>query len=334
MIKHCKQYGVCAILLWLPLFSYADYTENEQARAFMAKMVAEHSFSTKVLQTVFASAEKKQSILDAMSRPAEKTKTWEEYRKIFIKDRRINGGVKFWLENRQALERAEQTYGVPAEYIVSIIGVETLYGRITGNYRVIDALSTLAFDYPKRSAFFTKELEHYLLLTEQQGQDPLSHKGSYAGAMGYGQFMPSSYRTYAVDFSGDGFPDIWHNKADAIGSVAHYFKRHGWQQGAYVTVRGRPEKGFEFNAVSLKKPTEKLSEWQAKGLIPVQPVAGNIEALVVEFEGKHGIEYWLGFNNFYTITRYNHSAMYALAVHQLAEKIYAGVQGKLDSSAL
>lgn len=332
MIKRFKMHGACAFVWCLPFYSYADYTQHEQAQTFINKMITEHDFSAAELNVVFESAEKKQSIIDAMSRPAEKTKTWKEYRKIFIKDRRINGGVKFWLENKQALQKAEETYGVPAEYIVSIIGVETLYGRITGSYRVVDALSTLAFDYPKRSPFFTKELEHYLLLTKQQEKDPLAFKGSYAGAMGYGQFMPSSYRSYAVDFDGDNFADIWNNTTDAIGSVANYFKRHGWTRGEYVTVRGRPSKEFNFSKAVLKKPKEKVSQWKQKGLVPVEPVPDNANALVVEFEGKHGIEYWLGFNNFYTITRYNHSPMYALAVHQLAEKIYDKAQGKLGAS--
>lgn len=238
MIKNawCASLGVL-VLLCCSVCVRADYSQHPQAQKLIEQLVREHDFSRSDLLAVFHAAEKKQTILEAIARPAEKTKSWAEYRPIFLQPSRIERGVGFWLDNRAALQRAEQTFGVPAEYIVAIIGVETGYGEFTGRYRVIDALSTLAFDYPPRSDFFTKELTHYLLLTRQYRQDPLSHKGSYAGAMGLGQFMPSSYREYAVDFSGDGWPDIWQNRADAIASVANYLQRHGWQAGQWVAQR-------------------------------------------------------------------------------------------------
>ncbi|WP_371872603.1 lytic murein transglycosylase B [Gilvimarinus sp. DA14] len=300
----------------------ADYREHAETQKFIDKMVNEHGFERANLEALFANTERQERILELIARPAEKTKSWADYRKIFIQDKRISDGVKFWQENRNALARAEQVYGVPAEYIVAIIGVETLYGRVTGSYRVMDALSTLAFDYPPRSPFFTKELENYLILMREHGKDPLINKGSYAGAMGYGQFMPSSYRHYAVDFDGDDWPDIWNNTTDAIGSVANYFKQHGWQRGDFVTVRVRPPAEIGDLPSPINKPEQTVPDWQKAGFTPVQSVPAEAPAVVVRLDGALGDEYWLSFINFYVITRYNRSAMYAMAVHQLAQAIY------------
>ncbi|MEZ5569555.1 MAG: lytic murein transglycosylase B [Halioglobus sp.] len=225
--------------LWPTLSCAADnYGDNPAALALVDELVAEEGFDRAQLLSVFAEAERKDSILEAISRPAEKTKAWHEYRAIFLTEQREAEGVEFFLKHRKTLERAERELGVPAEMIVAIIGVETYYGRISGKFRVLDALSTLAFDYPRRSPFFTSELKNYLLLTRDQGFDPTSLMGSYAGAMGYGQFMPSSYREYAIDFDDDGVIDIWNNPVDAIGSVANYFREHGWREGG-SRVRGR-----------------------------------------------------------------------------------------------
>ena len=269
-------------------------------------MVSEYNFDRTEVELLLKDAEKQQSIIDAMSRPAEKVKPWKDYRKIFIQEKRIDEGVKFWHENRDALNRASAKYGVAPEVIVAIIGVETFYGRIKGNYRVIDALATLSFDYPKRSPFFTKQLEHFLLLSKEQKQAPLALKGSYAGAMGYGQFIPSSYRNYAVDFDGDGFVDIWNNTTDAIGSVANYFSRHGWALDSAL------------NKLKLEKTIDELS---VMGFTPTQPLAGDLKAIPILLQGNRGAEFWLGLNNFYVITRYNHSRLYAMAVHELSQLI-------------
>jgi membrane-bound lytic murein transglycosylase B len=219
---------------------------------------------------------------------------------------------------------------VPAEIIVAIIGVETYYGRVAGSYRVIDALSTLAFDYPARSPFFTSELKHYLILARDQGLDPTELKGSYAGAMGFGQFMPSSYREYARDFDGDGIVDIWENPVDAIGSVANYFKQHGWRTGETVVVAAdanddTPEDVFVQSRKDLK-PEHTIAEFAAQGVVAREKLDPAALATAMKFELEDGYEYWLGLHNFYVITRYNHSAMYAMSVYQLSQRLGARVE--------
>lgn len=314
--------------LWSALsFGGVTYGDNPAAQALIDELVAEEGFDREALQAVFEEAQRQESILEAIARPAEKTKPWHEYRQIFVTDKRENQGVAFFAEHRETLERAEQETGVPAEIIVAIIGVETYYGRITGGYRVIDALSTLAFDYPKRSPFFTKELRNYLMLTREQGFDPTELKGSYAGAMGYGQFMPSSYRAYAVDFDGDGVTDIWGNPVDAIGSVANYFKAHGWQAGEPVVApairEGEVPEDWFNNGL---KPERAVGEFSTAGLSPVRDFPADALATAMKFELEDGHEYWMGLHNFYVITRYNHSAMYAMCVYQLSQRLAERVE--------
>lgn len=312
--------------------SQQGYLQHAQAQAFIKKMVTEHNFERAYVEGLLQNAQKKQGILDAISRPAEKTKPWHEYRNIFLKPQRINGGVKFWTENQAILDAVEKETGIPAHVIVAIIGVETRYGSYMGRYRVIDALTTLGFDYPRRGKFFTRQLEEFLLLTREQQQDPLALKGSYAGAMGYGQFIPSSYRSFAIDFDGDGFADIWNNKKDAIGSVANYFKAHGWQTGEPVVERASRAAKFPSSMINTnKRPKTAASELSALGFSPLSRKAVSKKpAVALEYEGVNGPEYWLGYNNFYVITRYNRSRMYALAVHQLSEEIR---QAKAAASA-
>jgi membrane-bound lytic murein transglycosylase B len=210
---------------------------------------------------------------------------------------------------------------VPAQVIVAIIGVETRYGGNKGSFRVIDALSTLGFDYPPRAAFFRKELKEFFLLAREQKQDPLTLIGSYAGAMGYGQFIPSSYRAYAIDYTNDNFADIWNNATDAIGSVANYFKRHGWKQGQPVIVRTRISDGYDDSILNDSlKPKHTVNSLAEKGYTPVTPLAEQ-KANAIRLEGKKGTEFWMGLNNYYVITRYNHSRLYAMSVWQLSQKI-------------
>ena len=223
--------------LVLPTGAHANYPARDDVRGYINEIAKEHAFDAKELTRLLAQAERQQSILDAISRPAERTLKWHEYRDIFIKDQQVARGLEFWRDNTEDLLRAQAVYGVPPEYIVAIIGVETRWGRIMGKYRVLDALATLGFDYPPRSKFFRKELTQLLLLAREEGKDPASLLGSYAGAMGYGQFIPSSFRAYAVDFDDDGVRDIWTNTTDAIGSVANYFAKHGWRDGEQTVLR-------------------------------------------------------------------------------------------------
>lgn len=320
---------ITTLVLALAPLAQADYRAHPETQSFIDSMVQEQGFERTELMQLFAQVERQESILEAIARPAEKTKSWREYRPIFVVPLRISRGVEFWLKHRETLARAEQIYGVPAEIIVSIIGVETNYGRNMGSHRVLDALATLAFDYPPRAPFFRSELGHYLQLTRAQQQDPLRVKGSYAGAMGYGQFMPSSYRNYAVDFDGDGHVNIWTNVEDAIGSVANYFKAHGWRSGEPVAVRARAGAELAPELLNLiDKPQTSLSQWQARGLMPILTLPENWPAQAYRLEGDFGEEFWLGLHNFYVITRYNRSHMYALAVYQLSGELRAAMESK------
>jgi membrane-bound lytic murein transglycosylase B len=311
-----------ALLLSLPAASWANYLDHEQARPFTDRMVSEHGFERSRVEALLAQAERKQSILDAIARPAERTLEWKDYRRIFIQESRIEQGVEFWREHRDTLERAHKEYGVPPQIIVAIIGVETRYGRHKGNYRVLDALATLGFDYPPRSKFFGKQLEEYLLMTREQSLDPLDLKGSYAGAMGFGQFIPSSYRSFAVDFDGDGVADIVNNPVDAIGSVANYFARHHWRQGEAVVLAADVAKQHDAEVFEAGlKPKWSVAQLADKGVRSYARLDGDAMASAIRFIGDEGEERWLGLHNFYVITRYNHSSMYAMAVYQLSQLV-------------
>jgi membrane-bound lytic murein transglycosylase B len=307
----------------LPVFA-DSYSDQPQVQTFIDMMVDKHGFKQEELVAVFNEAQHREDILELMRKPAEKRLQWYEYRKIFLTPARIDGGVAFWNENADALGKAEAAFGVAPQIIVAIIGVETRYGSNTGRHRVLDALSTLAFDYPPRSEFFTAELEQYLILAREEDIDVVTTTGSYAGAMGYGQFIPSSYRNYAVDFDDDGKRDLWNNKMDIIGSVANYFSRHGWQAGAPVAVRARVE-GEQYSTILELgyKPNTVLDAMRHDGITPIEPMPDELVAALLSLEQEDGPEYWLAFNNFYTITRYNHSPLYAMAVYQLSEEIRA-----------
>lgn len=304
--------------------SLADpsYSDHPQASVFIDKMVTEHGFERAYVTDLIKQAQRKQSILDAISRPAEKTKTWGEYRDIFVTDRRTRLGKEFMQTHAATLERAELEFGVPKQLIAAVIGVETRYGRNMGSYRVIDSLATLGFDYPPRAKFFSKQLGEFLLLAKEQKFDATKIKGSYAGAMGFGQFIPSSYRHYAVDFDGDGIADIINNPVDAIGSVANYFKAHGWKPGKPVTVTATASENYNADFASKKlKPKHSVAEFQQQGYQPSQQIDSAQLATLMRLEGRDGEELWYGLHNFYVITRYNHSRLYAMAVYQLSEKL-------------
>ncbi len=298
--------------------------EQSEVAAFIDEMVSEHEFDRDQLRADLGDAVVRQSVLDAISKPAEKTLTWAEYRKIFITRERIKAGVAFWHENREVLSRIRSSSGVPEEILVGIIGVETYYGRITGSYRVLDALATLAFKYPPRSSFFRRELKQYLLLVREEGMQASDATGSYAGAMGRPQFMPSSYRAYAIDSTGDGKRDIWNNWDDVAGSIANYFNKHGWRPGEAVTSQATLSGSWAGpvpEPANTLLPADTVTSLSQKGVIFATDLPDDSKTQLLTYEGKGGIEHWVAFHNFFVITRYNRSVMYAMAVHQLGLEV-------------
>lgn len=304
--------------------------QAQRIDAFVDYTAQTYGVAPATIRAALAQAQYKQSIIDAMTRPAEKVRSWADYRPIFINDNRINGGRAFYADNRAALDRVAAQTGVPAEYIVAIIGVETSYGRITGKYKVLDALYTLAFGYPKRAPFFAGELAQLFALGKDEGIDITTLTGSYAGAMGWGQFMPSSYRNWGADGDGDGRRELIADKDDVFASIANYFVVHGWQRGGPVVARAqRDADAQDFDPDSLD-PIYPLSLLAQRGYHPQpgQPLPGASQgATLLTLDGDAGKEYWLGYRNFYVISRYNHSPMYSLAVHQLAQAIRSGSGG-------
>lgn len=295
---------------------------NPDVKSFIDAMVSEHSYDRDTLESVLLQAETKESILEAIAKPAERTLEWHEYRDIFLTDKRIKAGAAFWRENDEELQRISDETGVSVEILVGIIGVETYFGRITGNYRVLDALSTLAFEYPPRSKFFRGELEQFLLLVREEGMNATDATGSYAGAMGRPQFMPSSYRAYAVDSSDDGKRDIWSNWTDVIGSVANYFVRHGWRKDNEVVVQASLGDQWQGELPrNTLKPEETITSLSHQGVLFATELPGDNKSQLLTLQGDDGEEHWVGFHNFFVITRYNRSVMYALAVHQLGQEI-------------
>jgi len=305
--------------------------EHPGTEAFVKRASSEYGLPESEVRDLLMQAEYKQSIIDAISRPAE-SKPWYEYRKIFLTDQRISEGVDFWKTHRELIRAASEKYGVDEEVIVSIIGVETFYGRITGSYRIIDALVTLGFYYPKdlssdRSQFFSSELMQYIKLANEEHLPVAEVTGSYAGAMGMGQFMPSSYLEYAVDFDDDGSRDLWRSTADVVGSVANYLHRYGWQLGQPVTRRAIASEGAAFNEISKRNftPTLTVAEWQEKGFKSSPDLSPDLPAAVLKLSEENRNTYWLTFKNFYVITRYNRSPRYAMAVYELSQEIKKGM---------
>lgn len=298
--------------------------ERPEVLVFANEVSAKHPTLSKsqVLEWL-SHAQFQPDIIERISRPYE-VKPWFEYGPIFVTDKRAKEGAEFWSQNQAALARAEAIYGVPPEVIIAIIGVETRYGKQMGNYCALDALATLTFGYPKRASFFRKELEYYLLLAQNEKWNPQDVKGSYAGAIGQPQFMPSSYRNFAVDFDNDGKKDLLNNPADAIGSVGSYFKAHGWKNGEPIAIPVHL-KTAEAGALiqkDLLAPKYTVTQLMQKGVQPdVFGIPENQRAALLELEGAAAKDYWFGFKNFYVITQYNHSIHYAMAVYQLSQKI-------------
>jgi len=313
--------SLSALALFSGLFaSNGDYNDHPKLEPFIQEMVQEHQYDPKVLRDVLSQAVRKDSILEAIARPAERTKAWYEYRAIFLKEKRIKEGKEFLIEFKDIFDDVEAKYGVPREVIAAVIGVETFYGRNTGSYRVIDALATLGFDYPKRSLFY-RELKNYFLMVRDNNLQPLDIKGSYAGAMGLGQFIPSSYISYAVDYDGDGKKDLWTNRGDAIASVAYYFKRYGWKKGQpvadRVTLNNTDADQYANETLSLKGS---FKQWKERG-VNLPKNRSEQPAALFRYKFEDNQEYWLAYKNFYVITRYNHSRLYARAVYELSQEL-------------
>ena len=307
------------------------YATRAETGQYIEQLVAEHGFTAEELTPLLGQAYLRTDIIEKISRPAERVWTWGRYKRHLVGEKRIRQGVEFWAAHADTLKRAEQVYGVPPEYVVAILGIETYYGRVTGSYPVLDALMTLGFDYPPRSDFFRRELTQFLLLAREEGKDPASLMGSYAGAMGYGQFISSSYRHYAVDFNDDGVRDIWSDPVDAIGSIANYFARHRWQGSLPVAVQLQPDaqQRAVLDKLASKNPrlAHSIGTLRQQGVAVDESLADSVKVAVfrmqlsVEAEEPGPVEYWLGLPDFYVVTRYNHSHLYALAVKHIADAV-------------
>jgi membrane-bound lytic murein transglycosylase B len=306
----------------------APYATRPEVRAFISDLVERHGFVERELVRLFSRVRPVEPILEAIATPSERVRSWQDYRSLFLTERRVSGGIAFWKKHRRTLERAEREFGVPAEYIVAIIGVETLYGQNTGRWRVVEALATLAFDYPPRAGFFRQELEHYLLLARDEGLEVFALRGSYAGAFGIPQFMPGSARRYAVDYDRSGSIDLSRSATDAIGSVANFLKEHGWQAGAEVQfparVSGEAWRAFATGNVEARHAPAELAAAgvQVEGTIGAGDKAALIELATPGSES----DFRVGLHNFYVLTRYNRSALYASAAHDLARAVRAGYE--------
>ena len=329
--------ALCASLALLACgLAYADNESVSKARKeFVDKMVAAHGFDREALSAALAEATIDQKIIDTMSRPAERVMPWFEYRAIFLTDARISAGVQFWAEHADTIESIAERYGVDPEMLVAIVGVETYFGTRMGGYRVLDALSTLAFAYPPRAKFFAGELEQFLLLAREEAMDLEAPLGSHAGAMGAGQFIPSSFRSYAVDADDDGKRNIWTDWDDVLGSVANYFKVHGWKTGEPVVDRATRSAewsgGEPTNKLDLDSTVGALAQ---RGYVFTTEQSSDAPAAAFGFEAEGGgSEYWIGYHNFRVITRYNRSQKYALAAYQLGAAVHAAYLERTRAAA-
>ena len=318
---------ILRILITLTLammWSFVQAADLPGIPQFIDEMVSKHQFNKDELVKLFKQVDYRQDVIAAITAPAT-TKPWIDYRASFLNSPRIDGGIAFWNQYLAPLKRAEQQYGVPQEIIVAVIGVETLYGRRAGRYRTLDALTTLAFDYPHRADFFRNELAEYLMLAREQNFNQLDIKSSYAGAMGIPQFMPSSYRKYAVDFNSNGKVDILNEPEDAIGSIANYLKQYGWKTGEPIAQLATLKNGYSYPASTEQRS---LASWLELGIEPaIKPQISTPPAGLIDFTVDTGKEYWLTYNNFHVITQYNNSNFYAMTVYQLAEILRIAHEG-------
>ena len=320
--------AVAGLLLAVPGISTAasEATPPSAAEsAFAEEQARDYGLDAGAVLAILAKAEYQQSIIDAISRPAEAVKPWRDYRTIFLTPQRRDGGIAFYRDNRELIEKAAAEFQVAPSVVVAIIGVETSYGKITGKYRVLDALSTLAFHYPPREKFFRGELSQLLRLNDGHLAYPIEElRGSYAGAMGWGQFMPSSIAKFARDYDGDERIDLWNSLPDIVASIACYFEGHGWEPNGPVAVRAQPAEGAREITPANSEPVYPLEQLIAWGYAPMEKFDLQRPATLLKLDGESGPEYWITFQNFYVITRYNRSPMYAMAVKQLAEQIAEG----------
>jgi membrane-bound lytic murein transglycosylase B len=326
--------GACAPALAKPGPATPSYAGNDAARAFIDDMVERHGFGRTQLEVVFAQARFQPAIVRAMTPSVPGQRSWINYRRNAVNPQRIDAGVAFWQTHAATLARAERDFGVPAEIVVGIIGVETIYGRNTGSWRIIDALSTLAFDYPRRADFFRGELEQFLLATRESNLDTLGVRGSYAGAMGIPQFMPGSYRRFAVDYDGDGRRDLFASPTDAIGSVANFLREHGWTRGEAVAFPARVDgEAWRSVADGGVEPNRRMADLLAAGVATDAPVDPEVPVVLVELDAPNAPStLWVGFRNFHTLTRYNRSSFYAIAVFELGTAVRSALPGSVASA--
>lgn len=320
-MKFRRLLGV-TILLFASNASAIDPAQYPKLTNFVDELVNKHAFDKKELNQLFANVEIKHEVVKAMKRPAEKL-PWYRYKKLFVFEEQATKGAKFWKQYERALARSSAKYGVPSEVIVAIIGVESRYGESLGKHRIIDSLTTLMLFYPRRSDFFRQEIEEFLLLAREEGLDPLVVKGSYAGAMGVPQFIASSYRHYAVDFNGDNKRDLISQPVDAIGSVAHYLKKHKWKRDEPIAsdVKFSSDASPEKVVTKGLKTGTSVAQLRKHGVELASSVSNDTAVGLVALDQEQGKLYRVGFNNFYVITRYNRSALYAMAVYELSQKI-------------
>ncbi len=326
--------SLCSIILFATCFQTvfatssinSAFLKRHEVQVFIDEMVSQHGFKRKDLSDIFMQVTFPKQVIKKSNKPAE-AMTWERYKSIVVSDRKVKGGIAFWKKYKKDLVRAHKKYGVPIEVIVATIGVESAYGQNTGKYRVIDSLTNLAFNYPRREKFFKSELKEYLLLTKEMKLDPLELMGSYAGAIGQPQFMPSSYRRYAVDFSGKHYIDLVHNEVDVIGSIGNFYNRHGWHRGDPIASPAGISGNQFYKAMSSSRhPKLTLSDLQHYGVIPEKHYFNNYKANLISLKINKIDNFWVTFDNFYAIKRYNPSTYYAMAIFQLSQKIKKGYE--------